>query len=553
MKHALLVLLTVAALASAGESPVLVRKDGMGITWTVTADGLSSIRLGDREIATGGWRLSNGEGIFKAGTGRVDAKTVVKKSIKLLGDYGAVVRHEHKDVIAVYEYVFDRDEVKIAARVENRHTWEPMRVACFHGLTFDFGSGPRGLPTPWHVSYLQHHGVGLCYPSFNVRIGGSWAAGDGFGVGLSPGQVTPERWLFWWDYASWAADQRDKVPRRKLHWLVPAEIPPQGARTFILRMRVSPNADWKHLLEPWKQQLRSARGEIRYKADHRPMVQTCANKSVQYITPQNPYGFHDGARRLDLAEGVAKYCEWLIADMRTARCQGVLFWGQGGEDPRGAMYRPDFDILPPEVEANWPTLVKRFGAAGLRIGACARPGEIAYRIDRTRDGTVRINPDDPAHLKMMIRRFKRMTALGCTAFYLDTFGADLADVKAMRAYREAIGPGIQTYVEHACDAILPHSGLYTELHFDKKTKQYGLAWMSVETWEQLRWLVPGVQCVVKSRVNLNDLPDGVERPLPFLFRHRMTPLVDDWLLRRDADELEALTAKHLDAKGQWKE
>jgi hypothetical protein len=76
--------------------------------------------------------------------------------------------------------------------------------------------------------------------------------------------------------------------------------------------------------------------------------------------------------------------------------------------------------------------------------------------------------------------------------------------------------------------------------------------MSFHTWEVFRWLVPGVQCVVKSRVNEKELPEGVERPIPVLFKHHMTPLVDDWLLKRHVDELKNLTAEYLDEKGQWK-
>lgn len=49
-----------------------------------------------------------------------------------------------------------------------------------------------------------------------------------------------------------------------------------------------------------------------------------------------------------------------------------------------------------------------------------------------------------------------------------------------------------------------------------------------------------------------DLAEGIERPLPWLFRHRMTPLVDDWLLRRGVEELRALAAEYLDGKGHWK-
>ena len=78
------------------------------------------------------------------------------------------------------------------------------------------------------------------------------------------------------------------------------------------------------------------------------MIQICANKSVQYITKENPYGYHDGFNRLDTAEGVKSFCDTLIPLLKDAHGQGVIIWGQQGTEPRGAEYRPDFDILPPE-------------------------------------------------------------------------------------------------------------------------------------------------------------------------------------------------------------
>jgi len=544
--------LALAFMGAAACAATLEFKTPQGIALTVSADGLSSVRLGDHEIAAGGWRFSVGDWILNAGEGKVDAKEIREKSIEILAPTHARVRHVHPDVVATYDYVFAGEDATVRARIENNHPSEAIGAAWFSGLTLDFKRVPTGRMYAQHGSYLRAHGVGLCHPSFAVRIGGSYAVGDGFGVGLSPLGPTLERTLLWWDYTDWNQGKREALPTRRLSFLVAEPVPPLGARTFALRLRASTNTDWTHLLAPYKEHLLAVAGPVQYRADPRLFSQCCANKAVQYITPENPYGFHDGFRRLDLAEGVKAFCDAQIPELKKTRGQGVLFWGQGGENPRGAMYRPDFDILPPEVEANWPTLVARFKEAGLRVGVCARPGEIAYCIDRTRDGTLRIHPDDPAHIQMMVRRFKNMTDKGCTAFYLDTFGCSPEDVKAMRAYRKALGPDVPTFVEHACDAILPHSGLYTEIHFDKKAKAYGLAWMDLHTWEIFRWLVPGVGCVVKSRVNEKDLPEGFETPDQFLFRNHMSPLVDDWLLASHADALKALADEHLDETGQWR-
>ena len=552
---ALIAALLVSRLAmSAGDADGEVAlQSGNGPAFTVTSDGLAGIRLGQRQVATGGWRLSSGDWVRKNAPGTVDAKAILQKAVERVDARTARVRHVHKHVRLAYTYTVDGDDLAIAARVEVNDTApRPMGVAMFHGLTFHFGQVPAGVMFHQHGSYLSHHGVGLFHPSFAARIGGSYAVGDGVGVGLSPGGPTLDRTLFWWDYTDWRQGAREKLPTRRLTYLVAAPMLPGSARTFHMKLRVSANTDWKHLLAPYKQHLTALVGPVQYEADHRLMAQACVNRDAKSISPQNPYGFHSGFRRLDLAEGVKAFGDLLVPGLKEAGGQGVLIWGQGGENPRGAMYRPDFDVLPHEVEANWPTLAKRFNDAGLHLGVCARPGELVFPLDRTRDGTLRINAADPAHVNMLWRRFQRMIDRGCSAFYLDTFGSDLNDVNAMRQYRKRMGPKVQTYVEHACDAILPTSGLYTEIYFNKKTGQYGLAWMDVRTWEIFRWLVPGVQCVVKSRVNEKDLPEGFERPYPFLFRHHLTPLVDDWLLRRDLPELKKLTAEHLDAKGQWR-
>ena len=58
-----------------------------------------------------------------------------------------------------------------------------------------------------------------------------------------------------------------------------------------------------------------------------------------------------------MPEGADAFCETILPVLKANEGQGVIVWGQGGDDPRGGMYRPDFDILPPEVEKQWTKII----------------------------------------------------------------------------------------------------------------------------------------------------------------------------------------------------
>ena len=91
-----------------------------GIVFRVTADGLASIRLDDRDLAAGSWSVFNAEGWFKdSGSGRVDTKTLGEKSIEVLGERRARVRHARGDVVCTADYSFDGEDLTVSARVDN--------------------------------------------------------------------------------------------------------------------------------------------------------------------------------------------------------------------------------------------------------------------------------------------------------------------------------------------------------------------------------------------------------------------------------------------------
>ncbi len=218
-------------------------------------------------------------------------------------------------------------------------------------------------------------------------------------------------------------------------------------------------------MEPYREHFQATFGPVRYKADDRWIATDYLNHSPGAIGPDNPYGFHAETRRFDKPEGIRKFCDAAIPVLQRDKAQGVILWGQGGENPRRAMYRPDFDVLPPEVEANWPTLVERFHRAELKVGVCTRPSDMAVQRDWKSDEIIEINADDPGHREMLLLRFQTMMKRGCTLFYLDSFGSDLEHVKLMKFLREQLGPNILTFAEHQCDALLPFSGGYSETTF----------------------------------------------------------------------------------------
>ena len=74
-----------------------------------------------------------------------------------------------------------------------------------------------------------------------------------------------------------------------------------------MKLRVSPDRDWKHLLAPYREHFLATFGPVRYKADNRWIATDYLNRK-----PGKPsaatirlHGFHPaGPRRVDRARGV---------------------------------------------------------------------------------------------------------------------------------------------------------------------------------------------------------------------------------------------------------
>ena len=508
----------------------LVYRTAAGVTFEVTSKGLTRIGFRDRDLARGEWSAFNAELWFtrEGISGPVKTGQLTEHAIEILSPTHARVRQVKGDLLCVFDYTFDGEDATIQARLENNHDTAEMAVTGFTGLEFTFGRAPDGLMQEQHITYFQAHGIGLCHPSHYSRIGGSYARDDSVGVGLSPWRTGLARTLLLWDYTDWNPGKRETLPSRRLIYFVASPIPPLGARTFDLKLRVSPDRDWKHLLELYRAHFQATFGPVRYKPDPRWIATDYLNHSQAAISPSNPYGFQVGHRRIDTPEGARALCDAVIPVLKENDGQGLIVWGQGGEDPRGGMYRPDFDILPPEVETQWTRIIApRFRDVGVQLGVTTRPHDMAVKLDWKTDQIIEINPDDPGHRAMLLRRFQRMIDRGCTLFYLDSFGASFEDVKLMRWLRAQLGPDVHTYCEHQCDAIVPFSGGNSETTYAEpgdKPPHYRL-WSDVRTWEIYRWLCPGAEIAARLYEKKGQPPAGFETVDQFYGRNGIIPLV----------------------------
>jgi hypothetical protein len=539
--------------------PLLTRADEefvyhspAGVAFHVTADGLSAITLGERTLASGSWSASNAESWFKDGGEQiVKSEPAGKRTIEIVNDHEARVRQLGGDLFTTFDYTFDGEDVLISARVENGNADSAMNVAGFSGLTFHFQKPPAGLMPVQNIGYFQANGLRLCHPSDFEPIGGTYATDEAIGVGTSPWNTGIVRTLTLWDYTDWSAGKQDALPDRNLRYFVVSPTPARGAATFDFVLRVSTDRSWQHLLGKYREHFQRTFGQVQYKIDARFMGADYLNGDEKTISPQNPFGLR---RRIDSPLFVQQYCNGLIASLKQSNGQGILFWGQTGQDPRGAMYRPDFDVMPPKLAEGFATIAARFKSAGLKIGVATRPRDLAVRLDYAMDQTIFINPDDPAHLDMLWRRYANMINQGCTLFYLDSFGDAFGDIKLMRFLRSRLGPHILTFAEHQTDAIMPYTGGYSETTFtngdDGKPAGYRL-WSNEENWKIYQWLCPGSQMAARLFDVHGTIPKDMDAN-EWFFGHRITPIISSDDFRARLWDIKNQQDKFVTPDGNWR-
>lgn len=537
---------------------VFTYKSNSGVIFEVTESGLSSVKVDEREIASGGWRFlyvherfgGNPEGL---------SDELLESSIQVESDTEVIVRHKHRDVSVRYIYQFDGEDIGIRARVANESPEERFTVAGFGGLSFHFAGPPQGLMPDkgqggWHPSARGRH----------RRIGASYAVGKHFGVSAFPANLEVYR-----SETNFGGGEAE-TDRELSHFVVaePARvgIPPESARTFRMGLRVSPDTDWTHLLTPYRDYLHETLGELQYEAgDYRPLVGSWAGASAGHASEDNPYGFF-GHRRLDTEEGAEQYADMVIGAAERINAQGVIEWEPagytGGKIERGARYRPDHDVWPPEVKKHWTIVQEAAEKAGVRLGSMSRPAALAVRKNWERDRILRFHDEShPAIIRHMVQRFKRMEERGFDITYMDVFGLRYGELGLARTYREELGPRWIGFSEYTSDALLPYWGAYVQMRdFDFEEREPNYWWTRHETLKRFLWLYPKAQLMIRPGDEIwRELDREVRREkfldlIDFVYDNNMMVLLPERFVRDEdyAARVRETIGKYITEDGEWK-
>ena len=514
---------------------------------TLDEDGVSSVSFGGKQVATGNVQLLDGTWFYESWVTRSYTPTVTSKSVSYLPN-GAKVTHSYSGVlkaVAVYSYAITGDDIVVSVTVTNQSS-NPATIVAFRSPRFLFTDWAKASSNQlgYDQSHTQYSGVSLSYPSVNVPFAATYlTATSGSGAPIN--------------FCTWSSENPDErfmtmgtgiyqLPGVSLTNFFFKAIPAFGSQTFKFSYRFSNSKDAHVLLQSYKDTLR-AQLPMQYNPDVRPLAQFASIDS-SYVRPDNPYGYNDGGggifRRFDTLAGCKDYVTKVVPPMRRANFQGMLMWQPQGINARGVLYRPDFDVFPPETLANLPTLVNGFKNAALNIGLLARPG-VVIAASGSSDGLLRAS-DNEVQLADLGKRLKWATNTGFAGFYLDSFVEGDPDHNILKFIRNQLGRDVQTFTEHSTVLSLPLSGAYIEFSYANGV------YVFPQRYRDLSWMYPDAVWCANFRGELP--PGGYPALYAYMLQNKLTPLVEDYLLldpQRMAT-LQSLVAKYINGNGHWK-
>ena len=480
---------------------------------SISPTGELTLTLNGRPVATGNWHLRPDTYI----PGDDPAAVGVGPVVSLAADPAHATAHErHAAVTADYTFDLRGEDLRIAAHVANADPAHAVQPIAFTGLTFHFNPAVpvTGQLSTAHWTYLQARGLDLFHPSVASPVGCWWAADDRFAFSAYSESEFDRPVLFIAEYGG-----RDGVIPSDCQAALYTDraVPPGGSVDVTCAFRVTADRSLPHLLAPYKAVYDRRFPLPMYTPDRRG-VGMFSEVDQQHVTPSNPLGYHGPACRFDTPRGTAIYVQRNPPMCRRAGFLGEIFWAIGGFRP--PMYPPDFDVMPPAVQANIPALVKGFHDQGLRVGLCARAGDGVRRPPGSAPSLYRLSADDPGQMRVLADRFRHAMSMGFDMFYLDSIGGGgMNDLRIIRHIRNAVGPGVLLYSEYCTDLELPYADRYCEWVGDG-----GIFWTPPEDYAALRLLCPWATWLCNSRTSALVPPSFAKLGL--------VPLVLDQSLRR---------------------
>lgn len=228
--------------------------------------------------------------------------------------------------------------------------------------------------------------------------------------------------------------------------------------------------------------------------DYRPWIQlvpastsTTNVDDLAWVTSTNPYGLQC---RLDEPQGILQL-QAMIQPL-VGLASGIMIW-QPYWNPRGAAYRPDFDCMPPTVQAGLTTFFAWCKSVGLKAGMWVRLNQIIQPQNWTTDTVIPFNPSDVGQMAMLVQRINNLVAMGVNALGLDSVGDSLSDYTLLMNLRAAF-PAMPFFIEHRTDILLSLADAYLAVNPQMDGSSVDC---SALTWEVLKLVQPSVAVMAK--------------------------------------------------------
>ena len=369
------------------------------LSMQISPTGSISLSLGNHLIADGAWELLY-VSTDPLAAGELPLGPITSRTATVDSPIHATITNNYANALARYDFSLNGEDLQIIAHVQNLDAAKSLKKINFAGLTFHFSRNPTGTLRSFSASYLLANAPGVLYPSVANPLGCNYAADDSFGFAAHTESEFGTVMAF---NAEWGAD--GIIPSRcALQFYTSRVALPSSSVDIDIHLRISADTSMPHLRPPYKKLYDTQFPKLAFHPRQSHGAAHSPQSDASLVTPNNPLGYNGSSRRFDTRLGTIAFVNMVTPRLKRADGLGCIFWALGGFNPRGCMYRPDFDIFPPAVQANIPELVKDFQSYGLRLGLCARPGDGVKPFDATHDTTYRLSADDPQQMATPLLR-----------------------------------------------------------------------------------------------------------------------------------------------------
>ncbi len=542
----------------------LTHRTPSGFVFSITADGLEQVTLGDRTVLTGDWHAAVNVGGDKASEDIGGTRTASSGAGKAL-----VATHGNGPLRVQHSYRFAGETLFIESQVIN-DTDRAVGPMVFSGLVVDFDGTPRG-------ALVTASKRDLLYPS-NSGLAGSYAIGKGFVLGLTwydrpapapppalSGKTAPSTEAPPAPRGSLATWKCLDNGRYELSLACDMTVPPGGADTVSLAVTFSRGDDWHAAMAPYKRRCQpiTASKKTVPRGDHRPVIKVSLVPAGAKPTDDSPLGL-PAARRIDRAGGGVQLANRVAVLARTIGARTVFLTDLPRYDPSTGWVM-NWHILPEAADRGVKKFVARLAENDIATAVEAWPRAAQTPVAWDRTTTTSFDP----FACFDTVRWTYIYAVGAhgwkaRGFLLRGLGTHPTDGRLTARLRRELetheatkefGANVFFVADGASDLTWPLASVYTSVAWSKEQRRFVFDRGGLAEFALARWLDPELPIYVRLPPDGLQQPDGANySAAEFLLRNRLTPVIPLAAFEGDpalAGALGKQVRRHMEQSGRW--